>query len=173
MNLAQADAAPITLRAPVAEDGAAVYDLIAQCPPLDTNSMYCNLLQCSHFSATSVTAELNDDVVGFISGYIQPDKPDTLFIWQVAVGEKARGQGLASRMLKDILARQACHAVSFVETTITPDNRPSWALFESLANKLGADLNRSVMFDRQQHFAGQHETEMLVRIGPFSQAPQS
>lgn len=167
MNLAQADAAPITLRAPVSEDGAAVYELIAQCPPLDTNSMYCNLLQCSHFSATSVAAELNDELVGFISGYIQPDKPDTLFIWQVAVGEKARGQGLASRMLRDILARSACQEINFIETTITPDNRASWALFESLANKLESELNSSVMFDRQQHFAGQHETEMLVKIGPI------
>ncbi len=167
MNLAQADAAPITLRAPAAEDGSAVYELIAQCPPLDTNSMYCNLLQCTHFSATSVAAEKEGDIVGFISGYIQPDNPDTLFIWQVAVGEKARGQGLAGRMLRDILSRQPQGQIKFIETTITPDNRASWALFESLANKLGAELNHSVMFDRQQHFAGQHETEMLVRIGPL------
>ena len=165
MNLAQADAAPITLRAPTAEDGAAVYELIAQCPPLDTNSMYCNLLQSSHFSDTSVAAELDEDIVGFISGYVLPKQPDTLFIWQVAVGEKARGQGLASRMLRDILQRPACQQVKYIETTITPDNRASWALFESLANKLSAQLNHSVMFDRQQHFAGQHETEMLVKIG--------
>jgi L-2,4-diaminobutyric acid acetyltransferase len=112
---------------------------------------------------------MDGDIVGFISGYIQPDKPDTLFIWQVAVGEKARGQGLAGRMLKDILARPHCEQVNFIETTITPDNRASWALFESLSRKLGAELNHSVMFDRQQHFAGQHETEMLVRIGPLKQ----
>lgn len=173
MTLAQADAAPIMLRAPSAEDGAAVYELIAQCPPLDTNSMYCNLLQSSHFSDTSVAAQLDEDIVGFISGYVLPKKADTLFIWQVAVGEKARGQGLASRMLRDILERQICQNVRYIETTITPDNRASWALFESLANKLGAELNRSVMFDRQQHFAGQHETEMLVRIGPFTLSPQA
>jgi L-2,4-diaminobutyric acid acetyltransferase len=129
--------------------------------------MYCNLLQCTHFSATSVAAEKEGDIVGFISGYRQPDNPDTLFIWQVAVGEKARGQGLAGRMLRDILSRQQEGQIKFIETTITPDNRASWALFESLANKLGAELNHTVMFDRQQHFAGQHETEMLVRIGPL------
>lgn len=167
MNFAQTDAAMTVLRMPTAKDGAAVYDLIAQCPPLDTNSMYCNLLQCSHFSETSIAAESNDDIVGFISGYIQPNQPDTLFIWQVAVGEKARGQGLAGRMLKEILSRSVATEVRYIETTITPDNRASWALFESLANKLGAELNQSVMFERQQHFAGQHETEMLVRIGPF------
>jgi L-2,4-diaminobutyric acid acetyltransferase len=32
---------------------------------------------------------------------------------------------------------------------------------------LNTQLNRSVMFDRQQHCAGQHETEMLVKVGPF------
>ncbi|WP_417499953.1 diaminobutyrate acetyltransferase [Methylophaga sp.] len=157
----------ITLREPTAEDGSSVFELIAACPPLDTNSMYCNLLQSSHFSQTSVAAEMNETLVGFISGYVLPKKPDTLFIWQVAVGEKARGQGLASRMLRHILSREQCKNVKFIETTITPDNRASCALFESLANKLDAELNRSVMFDRQQHFAGQHETEMLVRVGPF------
>lgn len=157
----------ITLRAPRAEDGAAAYELIKNCPPLDTNSMYCNLLQCEHFSATSVAAELDDDIVGFISGYIQPSQIDTLFVWQVAVGETVRGQGLAGRMLQELLARDATKKARYIETTITPDNRASWALFESLANKLNAPLNHSVKFDRQQHFAGQHETEMLVRIGPI------
>jgi L-2,4-diaminobutyric acid acetyltransferase len=56
--------------------------------------------------------------------------------------------------------------VRFIETTITPDNQASWVLFESLTKKLNTEFNRSVMFDRQQHFAGQHETEMLARIGP-------
>jgi L-2,4-diaminobutyric acid acetyltransferase len=167
-DVRHADTAMIALREPVSEDGAAVYELIANCPPLDTNSMYCNLLQCAHFSSTSVAAELDDQIVGFISGYIQPEQPDTLFIWQVAVGEKARGQGLASRMLKAILARHVCQNIRFIETTITPDNTASWALFESLSKKLDAELNRSVMFDRQHHFADQHETEMLVRIGPVT-----
>lgn len=167
MNLAHVDAAPITLRPPVAEDGAAVFKLIAQCPPLDTNSMYCNLLQCSHFSATSVAAECRGEIVGFISGYVQQDNPDTLFIWQVAVSEKARGQGLASRMLQNILSRQVKDSIRYIETTITPDNRASWALFKRLAKALDAELNDSVMFERQQHFAGQHETEMLARIGPI------
>lgn len=167
MNVAHDGAAPITLREPTAADGAAVYELVAQCPPLDTNSMYCNLLQCSHFSATSVAAEYNGEIVGFISGYIQQERPDTLFIWQVAVSEKARGQGLASRMLQDILSRQTKGSIRYIETTITPDNRASWALFKRLASQLDAELNDSVMFERQQHFAGQHETEMLVRIGPI------
>src|SRR3546814_16914023 len=41
-----------SFRNPVAEDAQAIHDLIAACPPLDTNSLYCNLLQCTHFAET-------------------------------------------------------------------------------------------------------------------------
>jgi L-2,4-diaminobutyric acid acetyltransferase len=161
------------LQAPTAEDGMSVYELVQNCPPLDTNSAYCNLLQCSHFSDTSVAAVLHgeneeDQLVGFISGYILPGKPDTLFVWQVAVSDKARGQGLASQMIAHILQRSNCAQVQFIETTITESNGASWALFERAAKSLNAELNRSVMFEKQQHFKGEHDTEMLVRIGPFS-----
>jgi L-2,4-diaminobutyric acid acetyltransferase len=145
-----------------------VYQLVKSCPPLDTNSSYCNLLQCSHFSATSVAAELEGQLVGFISGYIIPDRPDTLFVWQVAVSEQARGIGLASRMLKHILSRSQCQQVHYIETSITAENQGSWALFTSLAKKLAAELNSSDWMDKHTHFKDQHDSEALVRIGPFT-----
>ncbi|HEY8570284.1 diaminobutyrate acetyltransferase [Microbulbifer sp.] len=162
------EAPRILLRRPLSEDGAAVHRLIGNCPPLDTNSLYCNLLQASHFSATSVAAELDGELVGFISGYLVPERPDTLFIWQVAVAEQGRGLGLAGRMLREILARPACTQVRHLETTITPDNAASWALFRSLARRLDAKCADSVMFDRERHFNGQHDSEILLRIGPFA-----
>lgn len=161
----------IELRLPSLEDGMAVFRLVENCPPLDTNSSYCNLLQCSHFSSTSVAAELDGEIVGFISGYALPERPDTLFVWQVAVGEQARGIGLASRMLKHILARPHCAHIAYLETSITEDNQASWALFKSLAKTLPADFQSSEWMDKDTHFAGQHDSEALVRIGPF--APQS
>lgn len=159
--------ADITLRVPTKEDGNAVHQLIGNCPPLDTNSMYCNLLQCSHFAETSVAALVDGELAGFISGYIVPGREDTLFIWQVAVGEKARGHGLASKMLAAIVDRERCAAVRFMETTITEDNEASWALFSRFAERRDAELNSSVMFDERAHFGGEHASEMLVRIGPF------
>ncbi len=158
----------INLRQPLPEDGSQAFKLISQCPPLDTNSMYCNLLQCSHFSSTSVIAVSDKDVVGFISAYIIPERPNTLFVWQVAVGTKARGQGLATRMLQHILDRPGCNIVNYLETTITESNKASWALFNGLSNNLDAELHSSVMFDRIQHLDDAHDTEMLVRIGPFT-----
>ncbi len=166
----------IELRRPVPEDGMAVFELIQQCPPLDTNSAYCNLLQCTHFGGTSVAAWLKGELVGFISGYMPPEQVNTLFVWQVAVSERARGLGLATRMLEHILNRPQCREIVYLETTITEANRASWALFTGFANKMEANLDSSVGFDRECHFHGEHETEMLVRIGPLncaaSRAPE-
>lgn len=157
----------ISLREPVSEDGFRVFNLIKACPPLDQNSAYCNLIQCTHFSETSVIAEKSGEAVGFISGHIIPKQNDTLFIWQVAVSSTARGEGLGKRMMKHILDRHACAKVRYMETTITEDNEASWAMFKSLARDLGAQTQSSAFFDKEKHFDGQHESEILLRIGPF------
>lgn len=158
----------IDLRPPTLKDGMQVFKLIQHCPPLDTNSSYCNFLQSGHFASTSVAAELNGDLVGFVSGYCIPERPDTLFYWQAAVDTRARGTGLASRMLMHILSRPSNSHIRYIETTITKDNDASWALFRRLAAQLNAEMHDAVWLDRETHFEGQHDSEMLVRIGPFT-----
>lgn len=162
-----------TIRPPVSTDGMPVHRLIDRCKPLDPNSVYCNLLQCLHFAGTCAVAEQNGRTVGFVSAYIPPPQPDTLFVWQIAVDDTARGQGLAKRLLKHVLARPACSAVRYLECTITEDNQASWGVFLSLARELDADERRLPMFDKQEHFAGEHESETLLRIGPFENTLQN
>ena len=96
------------LREPAAEDGADIWSLVRDCKPLDENSMYCNLIQCDHFRDTCVVAELGGEVVGWVSAYVLPYDPSTLFVWQVAVSEKARGTGMGGLMLSSLLQRKAC-----------------------------------------------------------------
>jgi L-2,4-diaminobutyric acid acetyltransferase len=141
--------------------------LIAACPPLDANSAYCNLLQCSHFAETCVVAADEDALVGWVSGYVQPDQADTLFIWQVAVAQSARGSGLAGRMLSTLLTREACKAVRRLTTTITPENRASWALFSGLARSLDTQMGETPWLLRGRHLPPDHATEHIVTIGPF------
>lgn len=167
-SLTPSDRPAIQLRPPRAADGAALFDLIAACPPLDPNSRYCNLLHCTHFAGTSVAAEREGRLVGFISGYLPPARPDTLFIWQVAAHSEARGAGLGKRMLKHLLARPACAGVRYLDTTVTADNHASEAMFRSLARDLGARVRRHRWFDRERHFGGVHDDEYLLRIGPFA-----
>lgn len=156
----------ILLRKPTKNDGTHVHHLIADCKPLDVNSLYCNILQCHHFSDTAILAELNGKTVGFISGYRLPDQPDTLFVWQVAVSPDARGTGLATRMLTSLITRHK-DSVRFLHTSITESNAASWNTFRRVAEQLDAPLNSDVLFDRDQHLDGQHDTEFLVQIGPF------
>lgn len=158
----------IALRKPESQDGARVHKLIAECKPLDENSTYCNLLQCTHFADTCVAAEMDGDLVGFISAYIPPKQQNVLFVWQVAVHEKARGKGLAKRMLSELLKRDDCDNVQFIETTITPDNDASWGMFGSFAYARKWRTEQFILFDSRLHFAGEHKDEYLLRIGPFN-----
>jgi len=158
----------LEFRRPTAEVGYPLHRLVGDSPPLDPNSIYCNLLQCSHFADTAVAVFDGEQLVGFVSGYILPNKPDTLFVWQVVIAEAARGKGLAKRMLKHLLEREACAEVRYLETTITPDNEASWALFRSLARDLDTSLDSDVFFEKDQHFGSQHDSEHLLVIGPIS-----
>jgi L-2,4-diaminobutyric acid acetyltransferase len=159
----------IELRKPVSEDGACVHNLIRKSAFLDDNSLYCYLAICTHFAQTSVVATMGPDIVGVVTAYIPPEQPDTLFVWQVAVDTAAQKQGLAGRMLRHILQRDACTQLRYVETTVTQDNAASRAMFDSLARKNDCDIEESVMFDRQAHFLNLHDTEYKLRIGPLKQ----
>ena len=158
----------LILRAPTALDGPRVSALIAACPPLDPNSAYCNLLQCTHFADTCVVAQDQDEVVGWVSAYLRPDQPDTLFIWQVAVAERARGTGLAGRMLTALLAREVCGSIFNISTTITPENQASWALFSGVAGGLDTAMVERPWLMRGLHLPPDHATEHIVTIGPFA-----
>ena len=162
----------LELGIPRSSDGMAVNRLVAESPPLDTNSAYCNLLQCTHFSDTCIIAKQMGDLVGFVSGYIIPKRKDCFFVWQVVVSRKARGLGLGTKMLESLLSRPICREVSYLETTITQSNEASWALFRKFARRMNAEVDTSVAFDRDLHFEGLHDTEILMRIGPFD-GPQS
>lgn len=169
VNCHQFDALPaVEFRSPSALDGSAITALIQNSPPLDTNSAYCNLLQCSHFAQTCVVAESNNQILGWLSAYIPPEQQDHIFIWQVAVHSEARGKGLAKHLLSALLKRNTLAKVQYLITTITQENKASWSLFEGFAKSHQLNLSRTPHFEKAQHFQGVHETEFLVKIGPFN-----
>lgn len=133
---------------------------------LDLNASYAYLLWARDFATTSIVALVEDEPGGFVTGYRRPDQPDTLMVWQVAVDERHRGQGLARRMLDELVDSQAEH-VRHLETTITADNAASIALFSSFADGRNASLERTSLFEAA-HFPDGHDAEELFRIGPFS-----
>ncbi|MCB5362863.1 diaminobutyrate acetyltransferase [Pusillimonas sp. CC-YST705] len=162
---------PLELRPPAIEDGPAIHQLISRCPPLDLNSAYAYLLWCQHFQGTSVVAVGSHGVEGFVSAYVPPEKDDTLFIWQVAVDARRRGQGLGLRMLLSLFERDPLKKLKFVEATVGPGNKASRAMFSALAKRLDVALNESPLFAASLFGEG-HEEECLLRLGPRPFVPK-
>lgn len=155
------------LRAPRRADGCAVHALVAECPPLDLNSIYAYLLLSEHFAQSCVLAEdAQGRLNGFISAYVPPAKPDVLFVWQVAVRACARGRGLGRLMLHHILERPGLAAVRAIEATVSPGNAASRRMFESFAGQLRAPVRDCPLFERQLFGADGHADERLLHIGP-------
>lgn len=167
----QAAISSLTLRQPERRDGAVLHDLVAACPPLDLNSRYAYLLLCEHHAQTSVIAEYDGKVVGAITAYIPPGKPDTLFVWQVAVAAQMRGQQLGTRMLEHLLER--CirpRQLRWMETTISPSNEASDRLFTRFAERHGAGCTTTTLFAASDFGQSGHEEERLYQIGPWDRA---
>lgn len=158
----------ITLRKPGVEDGAKLHHLVQECHPLDENSVYCNVLQCTHFADTCIVAERESDgrLVGFVTGYRVPSDPAIYFLWQVGVSEAGRGHGLGKKMIKAILARDFCKGVTELNTTITKTNEASRGLFASFARDEGAEMTEHEWLTRE--LLDGHNPEYLFRIRPLS-----
>lgn len=86
----------------------------------------------------------------------------------MAVTETARGQGLVSSLLERLLAQPGLDDVRFIVTTITPDNDASRAFFRGFAARHGHSIVERPLFEKERHFAGRHETEWELTIGPLS-----
>ena len=151
-------------------DGAALWRIAKDSGTLDLNSSYSYLLWCRDFAGTSAVARTADgEPVAFVTGYIRPERPHTLLVWQVAVDAEQRGRGLAAALLDGLTLRIArTHGLTTVETTITPGNTASERLFTSYAGRHGATVEREVLFDTGHFPDGPHDPEVLYRIGPLS-----
>ena len=156
----------IQIKNPDSDYGYQISELIKNSPPLDLNSTYLYFIQSHYFNKTcAIAVNEIDRVIGFVSGFQDPRKKDTLFIWQVAISEDARGNGLASKLIHFIL--QEHPHMQFIETTITKDNASSISLFNKISQELNTNIIEEPFLDKTKHFLNQHDSENLFRIGPF------
>ncbi|WP_300014756.1 diaminobutyrate acetyltransferase [Pseudonocardia sp.] len=162
----EVDAQALTTSTPLVADAVSMWEIAAASRVLDVKPRYAYALMCRDFSATSIVARLGDRVVGYVTGYLRPDAPDTLFVWQVAVHADARGRRAAATMLDELVSRVRA---TFLETTITADNDASIALFSGLAQRRGAGMERTELFDGAV-LGADHDPEFLYRIGPMTHA---
>lgn len=156
----------LSLGPPEILESEACWRIAADTGVLDVNSRYAYALWCRDFAATSVVARLDGEVIGFVTGYRRPDRPATLFVWQVAVAAIARGRGVAAAMLDSLFDHVP--DIDHLETTISPDNAASMALFTAFAGRQDAEVARSELFGHDV-LGADHQPEILFRIGPLTQ----
>jgi diaminobutyrate acetyltransferase len=156
--------ANMVMTSPVLEDGAVMWQ-IARSIELDANSQYKYLLFCRDFAQTSVMTRVKRRPAGFVTGYLRPQAPDTLFIWQIGVLPAFRGCGIAGQMLDYLYDMLRVQGVRHLEATVTPENHASLRLFSGFAERHDARLERSVLFPASIFVDG-HPQELLLRISP-------
>ncbi|WP_329216059.1 diaminobutyrate acetyltransferase [Streptomyces sp. NBC_01485] len=177
MTAAQAD---LRIDRPSVEDGTVLWRIAKESGTLDLNSSYSYLLWCRDFAGTSAVVraegEAGGEPVGFVTGYVRPEDPHTLLVWQVAVDAAYRGRGLAAALLDGLTARLTAERplspITTVETTITPGNTASERLFTSYAERHGAAVSREVLFGAGLFPDGPHDPEVLYRMGPLTTPSQ-
>ena len=158
------------LRVPVAGDAAPMWRLAGDTGALDVNSPYAYVLVCTHFASTSLVAVDPEDanhLVGFAAAYRTPDDLDVLFVWQIGISAERRGAGLGGRLLRALLAQPGNRGVRWVEATVTPSNRASERLFHSFAQSLGVACEPTGSYPAELFPGGNHEPEVLYRVGPL------
>ena len=111
-----------------------------------------------------MVAEFQGDIVGFISAYFLPNKADTLFIWQIAVDKKMRGQNLAGLMLNCLLSRPECQHANTLTASVTPSNQASRRLFEKYCDSIDSEIMESDFLDESDFTDSTHEAEILLSI---------
>lgn len=162
----------VHIRKPQARDGYEIHQLIANSPPLDVNSVYCYYLLSEHFNQSCVVAESQGRVVGFLSAYRIPQRPQSLFVWQVVVNRALRGKQIAWRMLTSLLQRYSSGEISQVEATVNPDNVASRGLFERLATEQGSKVEEEVFLEATAFgVKDNHDSEILLRVPLHTQSP--
>lgn len=165
--MTQTNQPTVIIRPPTPADGLAMWELVRRSGGLDLNSPYAYLMASRNWQATCTLAQAGGDLAGMVMAYCLPDRPDTLFVWQVGVDPAFRGRGLGVAMLSNLAAKLG-NAIRFLETTITPSNRASQALFRSFARDMNAPVAISPWVSSHD-FPDNHEGEDLFRIGPFPQ----
>lgn len=155
----------IHIHDPVRGDGPAMRQIARDTGVLSVNSAYYYALMARHFQTTCLVARQRDTVCAYITAFFLPDRPETLFVWQIGVAGEAQGNGLGGKLLVALVKKTR---PVFMEATIDPGNTASINVFKSAARHFGADclFSGTPFFDKAD-LGATEPPENLMRIGPI------
>ena len=156
----------ITFEKPALEDGGPMWELVKE-STLDKNSAYKYIMMCEFFANTCVVAKDGETLVGFVTAFIPPEKEDVIFVWQIGVNPNYQGMKIASNLLHELVNRDACRNVRYLEATVTPSNVASQSLFKGFARKQKTNCFITECFTEDLFPTDDHEEELCFRVGPL------
>ena len=71
-------------------------------------------------------------------------------------------------MLLELLEREACRNVRYLEATVRPSDTASRAMLQALARQLNTTCEEGALFAPSLFGDEDHEEERLLRVGPFT-----
>ncbi len=157
----------VVFRSPVPADALPVWEMVRDSDGLDTNSLYYYRLWFRDFAETSLVAESEGEVVGFLSGYRRPEEPDVYLVWQEAVRPRHGIPGLGVTLFDRAVERQIQRGARYMETTVSLDNRAILMVINRFAKVRGLTVEKSLLFPAGCFTDGHHD-ETLCRVGPLS-----
>ncbi|AZS82900.1 diaminobutyrate acetyltransferase [Streptomyces griseoviridis] len=157
----------VIFRAPVPQDGPAVWKMVEATPGLDSNSLYYYTLWFRDFADGSLVATVGDELVGFLTGYRRPEEPETYFVWQTAVNPRHGIPFLGVKLFQAAADQQVADGARYVEATVSAENKAIIMVLKQFAKKHAAPIATRVLFPSSL-FADSHHDEVLYRIGPLT-----
>jgi L-2,4-diaminobutyric acid acetyltransferase len=162
------DALLVRVRRPRLSDGTNVCELVRRARSAEPGSKDAWYLLVQQFADTSLVAEVEGRLVGFVGGHRPPTSPSSLLIWQIDVEPSLRRQGLGSALLHALIQCPGCAGIEYLEATLGSSNVAAKRLFEAFAQDLEATCESIAESSSNLLEAMQHEREdMLFRIGPI------
>ena len=81
----------------------------------------------NHFHTTSLVAEDNGTMIGFLVGFVSPSEPDEAYIHYVAVDPARRKDGVARHLYDQFVERARRQGCKVARAITSPTNEPSIA----------------------------------------------
>jgi L-2,4-diaminobutyric acid acetyltransferase len=131
----------LSIRALAADDLVGVQGLIRACPPLQLHTPYTYWVILDKYGSHCAGIFDGENAVGLVLAIPVPEQ--RLFVWQIGVLPRLRGDGLSGRLLRHIWRAATREGMTSLETTIAEDNPASRSAFEAFAQAEGLNLRPS------------------------------
>ncbi|HEY4964681.1 MAG TPA: GNAT family N-acetyltransferase [Candidatus Saccharimonadales bacterium] len=132
-----------TIREINPSDTYAIYDLVADLPPLTQHTWYTywNLFRSFGNSCFLANEPETNNIVAFAtSNPVNTTAELEWFGWQLGVKPEYRGSGLREQLQDRMVESARLAGATAFSGTIEPDNIYSYRMFEQLAHRMGTDL---------------------------------